>query len=75
MEYEESRAKTAPSKRKSWTHDSIELRTEDGNPVHVKAPGQFEPTLTVNISTCVHVDSMYLLVLLSCCRDVEWQIR
>lgn len=37
---EESRAKTAPSKRKSWIHDSVELRTEDGDPIHVKAPGQ-----------------------------------
>ena len=35
-----SRAKTAPSKRKSWIHDSVELRTQDGDPIHVKAPGQ-----------------------------------
>lgn len=40
FEDEESRAKTAPSKRKSWIHDSVELRTEDGDPIHVKAPGQ-----------------------------------
>lgn len=39
MEEEANRAKTAPSKRKSWAIDSIELRTEDGDPLHVKAPG------------------------------------
>lgn len=39
---EESRAKTAPSKRKSWIHDSVELRTEDGDPIHVKAPSQIK---------------------------------
>ena len=39
LEVGESRAKTAPLKRKSWAFDSIELRTEDGDPLHVKAPG------------------------------------
>ena len=39
---EENRAKTAPSKRKSWIHDSIELRTENGVPIHIKAPGQIK---------------------------------
>lgn len=36
----ESRAKTAPSKRKSWALDSIELQAEDGNPLRVKAPSK-----------------------------------
>ena len=39
---EESRARTAPSKRKSWALDSIELRTEDGDPLHVRAPGEID---------------------------------
>ena len=35
------RAKTAPSKRKGWSHelDSVQLRVEEGDPVRVKAPG------------------------------------
>ena len=41
-ETEESRAKTAPSKRKSWNVDSIELRTEDGNPIRVTAPSMID---------------------------------
>lgn len=34
------RSKTAPSKRKSWSHGTIEVKTQDGPAVPVTAPGQ-----------------------------------
>lgn len=37
---EESRAKTAPSKRKSWSHEDIKLRTVEGQPICVEPPGK-----------------------------------
>ena len=43
---DESRAKTAPSKRKYWKHDSIDLKVQEGDPVHIKAPGT---------CTCVYI--------------------
>ena len=37
---EEVRAKTAPSKRKSWSHKAVDLRVAEGASIHVEAPGQ-----------------------------------
>ncbi len=37
----DDRAKTAPSKRKSWVCDSLELMTEDGEARHVPVPGMW----------------------------------
>ena len=33
------RAKTAPSRRKGWSHDSVPLKTDEGDLLHIKAPG------------------------------------
>ena len=38
-ETEGDRAKTAPSKRKSWRCDSIDVKAEEGDTVHIRAPG------------------------------------
>ena len=35
-----ARAKTAPTKRKSWHHSKVKIRTDEGQPVHVEAPGE-----------------------------------
>ena len=40
------RAKTAPSRRKGWSHDSVPLKTDEGDLVHIKAPG------TCRVSGC-----------------------
>ena len=37
---EESRAKSAPSKRKSWIHNRLELKTAEGRPIKVEVPGE-----------------------------------
>ena len=37
---EATRAKTAPSKRKSWSHADVKLRAAKGEPIHVEAPGK-----------------------------------
>ncbi len=34
------RAKTAPSSRKSWVCDTLQLKTEEGEALHVPAPGR-----------------------------------
>lgn len=39
-ESDSGRAKSAPSKRKSWVHKSVELRAAEGEPVYVEAPGK-----------------------------------
>ena len=48
---ETSRAKSAPSKRKSWSHSAVRLKTASGEPITVPAPGQYRFKLTRNITT------------------------
>ena len=36
---DDMRAKTAPLKRKSWSHKRVELKTADGKPIQIEAPG------------------------------------
>ena len=36
----EVRSKTAPSKRKSWSHETVAVRTQDGHAMPVTVPGQ-----------------------------------
>ena len=39
IDHVELRARTAPSKRKSWSHKRLELKTAEGRPVCIEAPG------------------------------------
>lgn len=43
---EEMRTKSAPSKRKSWSHKRVELKTAEGRPIHVEAPGEYQVKMT-----------------------------
>ena len=35
------RAKTAPLRRKEWGHDSFDLKTEQGEALHMGVPSKF----------------------------------
>lgn len=37
---QESRAKSAPSKRKSWSFNRLSLKTAEGKPIQVEVPGE-----------------------------------
>ena len=50
------RAKTAPLRRKEWSHDSFDLKTEQGEALHMGAPSEFAllPLLPLPISFSSH---------------------
>ena len=37
---EEARSKSAPSKRKSWSHHRVALKTAEGRPIQIEVPGE-----------------------------------